>query len=269
MDLLATLLGKPVTGDNKYSRGAVGLAVGSQSYPGAALLSVRGAVGVATGYIRLLSTDSAADLVLSTHPEVVLGDGPVDCWVVGSGFDESSESAERLRIVLAANKPTVIDASALDRVEFSRISASTVLTPHLGEAMRLASRIGVAKELNSPDLAMQLAISTGATCLLKGATTYIAHPKQGLSAIPDLSGWLATAGSGDVLGGVIGGLMARLTKKHPEFDATELIETLELAVKLHSRAADVAADEGGFGASAIAHCIGLAANEFRLTAGLG
>lgn len=266
---MATLLGKPAANDSKYSRGAVGLAVGSQGYPGAALLSVRGAVGIATGYIRLLSTESVEELVLSGHPEVVLGDGPVDCWVVGSGFDGSSESAERLRIVLAANRPTVIDATALDRVQFSAISASAVLTPHLGEAMRLASRIGVSNDLAPGDLAMQLAINTGATCLLKGATTYIAHPNLELAWVSELSGWLATAGSGDVLGGVIGGLIARLVQKQPDFRPPDLVATLQLAVKLHSRAAELAAESGGFGASAIAHHIGLASNEFRLTAGLG
>jgi ADP-dependent NAD(P)H-hydrate dehydratase / NAD(P)H-hydrate epimerase len=260
-----SLIAPPVAEANKYSRGAVGLAVGSEAYPGAALLAVRGALGVAPGYLRYLGPAAVESLVLNAQPEVVIADVAVDAWVVGSGFSSEPECRTRLEVVIAKRQPLVLDALALDITDFDSLLSPAVITPHLGEATRLAERLGVPAGLPAAELALTLATRTQTLCLLKGNESFIADPTGSLLAITGLSSWLATAGTGDVLAGVIGGLLARLARENPTFGWLELAQLVELAVLVHSDAAEMAAAEGRFGASAVAEKIGAAAIKFRLT----
>src|SRR4051812_40399963 len=107
----------PVPGDDKYSRGVVGILTGSAEYPGAAVLGVEGAARTGTGMIRYLGDDGAARFVLQRRPESVTAPGRVQAWVIGSGMDagkRSGELRERIEAALGQGLPVVLDAGALD-----------------------------------------------------------------------------------------------------------------------------------------------------------
>lgn len=201
---VARLLPRPAAAGHKYSRGVVGLRTGSARYPGAALLGVAGASCGLAGMIRY--DGPAADLVRAAWPEVVAGPGRVQAWVVGSGNDDPSAE---LAACLADGVPTVVDAGAL--AGFPGAAGSpVVLTPHAGE---LSLMLGVPREeIEAAPLAhARLAAQRyGAVVLLKGRRTLIAGPASGSPVRVNTTGvpWLGTAGSGDVLAGLIGALLA-------------------------------------------------------------
>ena len=210
---------------DKYARGVVGVAAGSDAFPGAAVLSVSAAVSTGAGMVRYLpptgSDGSAAGAVLREAPEAVPdplpGTGRVQAWVVGPGLSDPDD--ERVRHVLAAGEPAVLDAGALDAVA-GAVGAGTLhapgrllLTPHAGECARVLGLLGRpagrSEVEDEPSAhAALLARLTGATVLLKGATTVVARPDGRLGAHRGASPWLATAGSGDVLSGLLGMLLA-------------------------------------------------------------
>lgn len=206
----------PVPGptDNKYSQGVTGVATGSASYPGAAVLSSGAATLATSGMVRFAG--SAAEAVVDHWPEVVttgsVNDaGRVQAWVVGPGIGTGSAAKEMLRTVLAAEVPTVVDADAItllarepDLWDAREPGTPVVLTPHAGEFARLAGDVG-------DDLAAaarRAAKQTDAVVLLKGYTTVVAAPDGRTLVNPARSAWPATAGSGDVLSGLIGALLA-------------------------------------------------------------
>ena len=201
------LLPEPSRSSHKYSRGVVGLAVGSERYPGAALLAVGAALRSGVGAVRY----SGPVDVVRTHPEVVAGEGRVQAWVVGSGIGQDDEARRRLHDVLATDVPVVVDADGLRLLPQKALdrSAPTILTPHAGEAAHL---LGVsAAEIEGQRLASvrRLAESYDATVLLKGSFTLIADPRNSTVRVnTHASPALATAGSGDVLAGLVGGLLA-------------------------------------------------------------
>jgi hydroxyethylthiazole kinase-like uncharacterized protein yjeF len=220
---VARLLPRPGPGDHKYTRGVVGVRAGSATYPGAALLAVAGADTGLTGMVRYVG--SAADAVKQHHPEVV-GAGRVQAWVVGPGGGEDAE--RHLTEACADDVPLVVDADALQHVAAPLPGA--VLTPHAGE---LASMMGVERSVvEAAPLrhAREAAARYGCVVLLKGHRTVIAggpygsagtmgagaapqrtqHAQQSQSARITPAGppWLATAGAGDVLSGLIGSLLA-------------------------------------------------------------
>jgi hydroxyethylthiazole kinase-like uncharacterized protein yjeF len=201
------LLPEPSRSSHKYSRGVVGLAVGSARYPGAALLAAGAALRSGVGAVRY---DGPVDVV-SAYPEVIRGDGEVQAWVVGSGLGQDEEARRRLAHVLESDVPVVVDADGLrllPRQALSR-SAPTVLTPHAGEA---AALLGVsAAEIEERRLAhvRRLAELYDATVLLKGTLSLICSPETATVRVnTHASPYLATAGSGDLLSGLIGGLLA-------------------------------------------------------------
>jgi ADP-dependent NAD(P)H-hydrate dehydratase / NAD(P)H-hydrate epimerase len=210
---VAELLPSAGPSGHKYSRGVVGVRTGSAEYPGAAVLSVGGALCGLAGMVRYVG--SAADGVQQAHPEVVVGAGRVQAWVVGSGGGE--EAAEALKAALADGCPVVVDADGLapfaDLVAARSVSAPVsvpvVLTPHAGELARL---LGVTRDEVEARLlhhVREAADRFGAVVLLKGRRTLIAEPgservRVNTTGVP----WLATAGSGDVLAGLIGALLA-------------------------------------------------------------
>ena len=199
---------------DKYSRGVVGIATGSARYPGAAILSVGGALAGPTGMVRYAG--SAHEEVVRAHPSVVavstVGDaGRVQAWLCGSGLGTDDEARRTLRSVLATSLPVVLDADALTllvdgkHADDLRRDAPLVITPHDGEFTRLAG------EAPGPDrvaAACKLAVWINAVVLLKGDRTIVATPAGEVSVNPTGTSALATAGSGDVLAGLLASLLA-------------------------------------------------------------
>jgi ADP-dependent NAD(P)H-hydrate dehydratase / NAD(P)H-hydrate epimerase len=205
---------RPDPGSNKYSRGVVGVATGSATYPGAALLSVSGALAGPTGMVRYAG--SAAREVVPAHPSVVAAprvsaSGRVQAWVCGSGLGTDDEARTELRSVLASSLPVVLDADALtllvdgQHAAELRRDAPLVITPHDGEFTRLA---GEAPGADRVAAACKLAAWTNAVVLLKGDRTIVATAAGRVWANPTGTSALATAGSGDVLAGLLGSLLA-------------------------------------------------------------
>ena len=244
---LACYLLKPEADSHKYSRGVVRIIAGSQRFPGAGLLCVAGASHSGVGMIRLNAPERVENLVLAAHPQIV-PDGPAltgacDALVLGPGLDAQKADWEALAQLLE-NTPAVIDASALEPVcalvkeGKLRLRAHHILTPHDGELARclnlfagtdtdktageiagkLADKadkpLGKFAAETSPALqrriqgAQQLAALTGACVLAKGNRTVVVDAKAQVHILPAATPWLATAGSGDVLAGLMGGLLA-------------------------------------------------------------
>lgn len=240
---LARYLLKPEADSHKYSRGVVRIIAGSQRFPGAGLLCVAGASHSGVGMIRLNAPERVENLVLAAHPQIV-PDGPAltgtcDALVLGPGLDAQKADWEALSQLLE-NTPAVIDASALEPVcalikeGKLRLRAHHILTPHDGELARclnlftgmgtgeiagkLADKadkpLGKFAAETSPALqrriqgAQQLAALTGACLLAKGNRTVVVGADSQVHLLPAATPWLATAGSGDVLAGLMGGLLA-------------------------------------------------------------
>ncbi len=228
LDDTARLLRVPTAADDKYSRGVVGLRTGSSAYPGASVLGVEAAWRAGAGFVRFIGEGRAADAVIARRPETVVSasaDGArVGSWVIGSGTDaaqRSDDDERELRELLAGDVPVVVDAGALDLVvpddaagpDATPVDAGrapVLLTPHAREFARLSARLGM-PPVGDEDRAVsasRAATALDAVVLLKGATTIVAGPDGSLIQVSAGTGWLATAGTGDVLGGVLGALIA-------------------------------------------------------------
>ncbi len=227
----------PGPGDDKYSRGVVGIVAGGETYSGAAVLAVTAAVEAGAGMVRYVGTPTPTGLVRAAVPEAVHGEGRVQAWVVGPGLDvEATDDGagaqlEVARRALAGSEPVLVDAGGLalldDDVIEARRGRPTLLTPHAGELATLLTRLGgvgeggeggaspvaverAAVEAEPLRHARALADRTGATVLLKGSTTIVvpADPRAPVRSQADAPPWLATAGAGDVLAGLVGTLLA-------------------------------------------------------------
>jgi hydroxyethylthiazole kinase-like uncharacterized protein yjeF len=200
---------------DKYGRGVAGIECGSAKYPGAARLCVGGALHSGAGAVRYSGPDSVAQAVLADYPEVMVGRARAQAWVVGCGLDRDAAAAERLRDVLALDTPVLVDADALALLAEQGPDVlrgrrhGVVLTPHAGEAAGLLHTDRGQIEARRLDSVRRLADTYGATVLLKGTTTLVAQPgRETVRANPTGTPALATAGSGDVLAGLVGGLLA-------------------------------------------------------------
>jgi len=213
-DDAARVLREPTADDDKYSRGVVGLRTGSTRYPGAAVLGVEAAWRTGTGMVRYLGPQRAQDFVLQRRPETVTADGRVQAWVIGSGTDAADRDAPEtaaLRGILSGEVPVVVDAGALDLVPGA--STSCLVTPHARELTRLREALGLtARHAVGDDereaLARETAEAFGGVVLLKGAVTIVAAAGGATHRVRSGTPWLATAGTGDVLGGVVGAVLA-------------------------------------------------------------
>ncbi|MFJ8009279.1 NAD(P)H-hydrate dehydratase [Streptomyces fagopyri] len=248
---VAARLPAPGAESDKYRRGVVGIAAGSARYPGAAVLAVSGALRGGAGAVRYVGP--AADAVISRFPETLVSDlgparaGRVQAWVVGPGAgDDASAVAE----VLEAEVPVLVDADGLrlaDRATVRGRTAPTLLTPHAGEA---AALLGVSREsVEGARLASvrELAARYGATVLLKGSTTLVADPGGGVVRVnPTGTAWLATAGSGDVLSGLAGSLLA---------SGLSASDAGSVGAYLHGLAGRFAADGAPVGAHDVAEAV--------------
>ena len=199
----------PTAHSHKYSRGVIGLRTGSTAYPGAAVLTVEGAARAGAGMVRWLGAPDVARLVLQRRPEAVTAEGRVDAWAVGSRTDPADrapEETDRLRALLAGDAPVVADAGALDLV--AGAAAPLVVTPHAGEFARLRAALGLDREGDGIDAVAETAAALGGVVLRKGADTLVATPGGWTTTVRAGTPWLATAGTGDVLTGVLGALVA-------------------------------------------------------------
>lgn len=242
------LLHAPTARSDKYTRGVVGMCTGSVAYPGAAVLGVEAAWRTGVGMVRYVGPGRAADLVLARRPETVLGAGRVQAWVVGSGTDVASRTsaeAERVRGLLAGDTPVVVDAGALpDAVD---ATAPRVVTPHAREHDVLRGRLGLAPAGAGADAVRQTASALGAAVLRKGATTVVAAPSGWTACVSAATPWLAAAGTGDVLAGVLGALIAVDAAGGPVVDADRLARLAAAAAWLHGRAGVAASGRCGGG----------------------
>jgi ADP-dependent NAD(P)H-hydrate dehydratase / NAD(P)H-hydrate epimerase len=198
----------PTERSDKYARGAVGVDTGSNQYPGAAVMSVYGAVYGGAGYVRFLGAERPAATISAQLPNVVFSPGRVQAHLFGSGWGDRADGAEILAHVAEQGLPAVVDADGL-RYLPKPAPASWLLTPHAGELARLLERERSWVEQDPVRAVAAGAEQTGATVLLKGATQLVAAPDGGpvLVAVPGPA-WTAQAGSGDVLGGVCAALLA-------------------------------------------------------------
>jgi ADP-dependent NAD(P)H-hydrate dehydratase / NAD(P)H-hydrate epimerase len=201
------LVPRPTRESDKYRRGVLGVAAGSDQYAGAAVLCTGGAIRGGAGMVRYLGADLPTALVRSRWPEVVMGEGRVQAWAVGSGG--GADVTAHLDRALADGVPVLVDADALE--VFATTADHTVpalLTPHAGELARL---LGVERdEVEAARLAhvRRAARDLDAVVLLKGSTTLVARPDGRVRANPTGTPALGTAGSGDVLAGLCGALLA-------------------------------------------------------------
>ena len=235
----------PVPGphDDKYSQGVTGVLAGSSTYPGAAVLCTGAAVATHSGMVRYAGGAHAE--VLARWPEVIASPTPssagrVQSWVVGPGLGTDDKGAAALWFALDTDLPVIVDADALTILAahpelLVDRAAPTVLTPHGGEFARLAGappgddRVGACRKL---------ADAFGATVLLKGNVTVIADPGGPVYLNPAGQSWAATAGSGDVLSGMIGALLA---------SGLPAAEAAAAAAFVHARAAALSAADPGPG----------------------
>jgi hydroxyethylthiazole kinase-like uncharacterized protein yjeF len=256
---VAARLPVPGAESDKYRRGVLGIAAGSARYPGAAVLAVSGALRGGAGAVRYVGP--AADAVISRFPETLVSDqgparaGRVQAWVVGPGVGDDASAVAQ---VLGADVPVLVDADGLRLADRSAVRARTApprMTPHAGEA---AALLGVSREsVEAARLASarELALRYGATVLLKGSTTLVADPAGGAVRVnPTGTAWLATAGSGDVLSGLAGSLLAA---------GLSALDAGSVGAYLHGLAGRLAADGAPLGAHDVAAAIPEAWRDVR------
>jgi ADP-dependent NAD(P)H-hydrate dehydratase / NAD(P)H-hydrate epimerase len=267
----------PVPGptDHKYTRGVVGLVAGTAAYPGAAVLAASAAVRAGAGMVRYRGPDAVGRSVVAVRPEVVVGPGRVQSWVVGPGVPSGPDQPagaddgqhERGGAGLAAARgdlagmgdraPAVVDAGGLALLG-DRCPPWFVLTPHAGELTTLLRSHGEdvrRRDVEAAPLrwARRAHELTGATVLLKGGVTVVVGPAVAY-AQADAPGWLATAGAGDVLAGLLGAMLAARSTDVVEQPALAA-EVAAAAALVHGRAAHRANPGGPVSALDVAEAI--------------
>jgi ADP-dependent NAD(P)H-hydrate dehydratase / NAD(P)H-hydrate epimerase len=228
---VADLLPRPGRDSDKYRRGVLGIVAGSERFTGAAALAVGGAIRGGAGMVRLVTPEPAAAVVRQLWPEAVItmtgaslpaGEevttaGRVQAWLAGPGMGTDELARRRLAEVLAAELPALVDADGLTLLAaepglLSGRKAPTLLTPHAGELARLLGADPADVAARRAEHATAAAVRLGAWVLLKGSTTVIAPPPgAGGPLLVNTTGtsWLASAGTGDVLSGLAGALLAQ------------------------------------------------------------
>jgi hydroxyethylthiazole kinase-like uncharacterized protein yjeF len=210
---VARLLPTPGAADDKYTRGVIGVVAGSADYPGAGVLTTGAAAHGGAGFVRYAG--AAADAIRARYPEVVVQEAArpselrVQAWAVGPGIGTDDAAGALLADVLSTDVPVIVDADGItllasDRGGLRKRTAPTVLTPHDREFARIADGPS-ADRLAS---ARAAAAALGCTVLLKGNATIVAAPDGRAWINRTGTPWLGTAGSGDVLSGLIGSLLA-------------------------------------------------------------
>jgi hydroxyethylthiazole kinase-like uncharacterized protein yjeF len=221
----------PSSADHKYTRGLVTILSGEMK--GAARLVASAAVRSGAGYVVLAGDPEATGIPLSIvhrSPDDALADARVSAIIVGPGLGRTGTAEASVMQALQTGKPVVLDADALHLIrpgQIARHTAPVILTPHKGEFEAMFGKLPGSKI----DQALAAAAASGATVIFKGADTVVASPdgRVGLSA--QSSPWLSSAGTGDVLAGIAGTMLARGLDAH---------EAACAAVWLHNCAAHLA-----------------------------
>src|SRR5690349_18847171 len=237
---VAARLRPPSSDDDKYSQGVVGIVAGSATYPGAGVLCTGAALRTRPGLVRYAGT--AADGVRAAWPEAIVTSGRpsdagrVQAWVAGPGMGTDDDACSVLTEVLATDLPVLVDADGLTLAAqepdlVRRRSAPTVLTPHDREFARFGRDVGS----DRIGAARRLAADLGAVVLLKGDATVVAGPHGAAFVNATGTPWLATAGTGDVLSGIIGALLAT---------GLPAVEAAAAGAHLHGRTGQLAAERG-------------------------
>ncbi|MDO4913260.1 MAG: NAD(P)H-hydrate dehydratase [Bifidobacteriaceae bacterium] len=249
--LAASVLRQARANDTKYSRSVAGLITGSDTYPGAGILSAKACALSNIGMVRYFASASLQQMVLQTLPEVLCQPfdehAHVQSWTVGSGVSahdllQQQSVAHVLRTCVNTCMPVCVDAGALDVIQPRSLSANMIITPHIGELARLLQRFGEhvsVEQIEQCPLfwAKKAHELTGANVLLKGATTIIVGNEcDEILVNTHAPSQLATAGSGDVLAGIIGAMLAQ------QSDNTRITRAAAAAVFIHSMAAFYAAN---------------------------
>lgn len=224
---------------HKNSCGRVLVVAGSAAYPGAGVLAARGAMRGGAGLVTLATAEVGNCVLPAALIRVAPGSVPgliekFDSVVAGCGWgDDDAANAPLLGALCARAPKLVLDADALNLIarkpELYRPNPNAILTPHPGEAERLAKAFGIAGRRDRAELAAALAGRTGAVVVLKGHRTVTAAPDGRRIVNGSGSPALATAGSGDVLAGLIGALYA---------DGRDAFTAAALGVYLHGRAGE-------------------------------
>ncbi|MEI6405981.1 MAG: ADP/ATP-dependent (S)-NAD(P)H-hydrate dehydratase [Actinomycetes bacterium] len=217
---------------HKYSRGVVGVIAGSENFPGAAVLSVGGARRGGAGYVKYFSQyPFPTQLVLQAYPDVVpisdLDSDKCDAWVIGSG------APEILR--LPKSPIVVLDGSALSMTNIVH-EGITIITPHEGEAEKLGYLVKDRKAT-----AQKMASELNAIVVLKGPGTIVATPSGFLEVDRNGGKELASAGTGDILAGLMASMMAAWRPTNFEDAAKVALK----AIKAHGLAGKLAAEKSG------------------------
>jgi hydroxyethylthiazole kinase-like uncharacterized protein yjeF len=249
----------PLEDDHKYSRGVLGIITGSNQYPGAAVLTCEAAMRTGLGMVRYFGPTYPQDLVLRQRPEVVTEPGKVQTWLLGSGIDPANRGWLRTRSMkraLSQEIPVILDAGALTLV--SKSTGPTLITPHYRELQRLLKSREIAVtataiEGDPKKWAQVAAKEFGATVLLKGNVTVVASNESQIQ-LPASPTWLATAGTGDVLAGILGALIATQVVEI-EKNSEVLSAIAATGSYIHSRAAELASDGGPITAMDVAYSI--------------
>lgn len=252
---LAALVPLPADDANKYSRGTLTAVVGSERYPGAACLAAAASQRAGAGYTEVVTHAAAVNIVRAWRPSLVVRPrsalsealvsaraGKPRAYLVGSGFDaQDAESASLTLSVLEGTRaPVVVDGGGLDALvgeEGRRLllrrrdeGCATVITPHAGEAARLARPLGLPAD-DPCALSRALSRALGVVALVKGPITYASDGEQ-VARMAHGTPALAKAGTGDVLAGVAGALLAQ---------GLDALDAAVLAAELHARAGRAAA----------------------------
>lgn len=228
----------PTADSNKYSRGKVVVVAGALA--GAAHLAAIAAMRSGAGYVELATDrpDAAPPyaLVRRAWAAGLLDDPRIGAVAIGPGLEDDREGRDRIESALAAGKPVVLDAGALAivrKIGFVRLKgeAARVLTPHAGEFETLFGAIGGDRVAAT----RKAAARSEAIVALKGSRTIVAAPDGRVGVNPPASAWLGTAGTGDVLTGIVATMLAQMGEHG--FDAFAAVQA---AVWLHTRAAELA-----------------------------
>ncbi|HUR08350.1 MAG TPA: NAD(P)H-hydrate dehydratase [Nonomuraea sp.] len=261
------LLKQPMGESDKYRRGVLGVAAGSDRYTGAAVLAVGGALRAGAGMVRYVGPGEPVTQVRARWPEAVITElsepsidevGRVQAWVLGPGLGTGDWAHELAARVLASDVPVLIDADALTLVAGDRAllrrTAPVLITPHAGELSRLLGADRAAIEAGRLEHARRAAAELGVTVLLKGSTTVVAAPDMPVRVNGTGTAWLATGGTGDVLSGVAGALLAQ---------GLDCYDAGSCGAYLHGLAGRIAADDAPLTAADVAEAIPAAIRTLR------
>ncbi len=254
----------PGTPLDKYDRGVLGVAAGSPVYPGAAVLAVGAALAAGAGMVRFSGAAHPAEQVRLRWPEALVTEargadvvqaGRVQAWTVGPGLGTDDLAAASVQAVLGSDVPVLVDADALTICaaypQWLRRAAPTLLTPHDREYERFGEPVGT----DRAGAARRLAERLGVHVLLKGPRTVVAGPDGGPVRV-NLTGTpaLASAGSGDVLSGAAGALLAQ---------GLPALEAACTGAHLHGRAGTLSSDGASTSASRVVAAWHDAVRELR------